>query len=459
MPHGLKTKKIAQSAKLIAFLFIVGGLGAAVFLSQTIQELRQQAQITSSTSSIRLNPASTSLAIGQPQQIQLIAKVQQGIKIDGIQVIGQFSGSIPSNLTFTPSIPSGFNQNPNESIARLTTVGTNRKLELIYIVPPTEQYTTTGQDLILGTFSFTPTSAGQMSFAFDNTLTKITQATVSINLFAESLATVDTYQFVTASPTPTPTPTRTPTPVPSPSPTRTPTPTPGTGGNSPTPTPTPTKTPTPTPTPSPTPTKTPTPTPTFTPTPTPTRTPTPTPTPTNTPSPTPTPLSPATCVASTIPPETGVAPLTVTLHGGGNAGSGGLVGYQWDFENDGNWDTPQNQVSLNPIQHTYTIPGTYNPKYRILDTNGLWSQTCNYNYPVIVSVPNTPTPIPTATTPPVCEGDVNGDLIVEISDYSILVRNFFQNPLLDPEADLNGDGQVELADYSIMVRNFFNDCR
>lgn len=359
MKHKFRIKKVSQSFKVIAFLLVVGGLGVAVLLSQTIQELRQQAQITSATSTIRLNPASTSLTVGQPQQIQIIAKVQQGVRIDGIQVIGQFSGNLPSNMTFTPTIPANFNQNLDESIGRLTNDGSNKKLEILYIIPPRLTYTTTGEDLVLGTINFTPTSTGQMSFTFNTTLTKILQSQVSVNLFATASATVDTYQFV--QPSPTPTPTRTPTP-----------------------TPTPTRTPTPTP--SPTPTRTPTPTPTNTPSPTPTRTPTPTPTPT---------------------PGSGGSSPTPT-------------------------PTPTNTSSPTP-----TPTGTSTP-----------SPTPTSS----VSPTNTPGPV-------ACEGDINGDLIVELSDYSILVRNFFKTPLQDPAADLDGNGIVELSDYSILVRNFFKDCR
>lgn len=109
---------------------------------------------------------------------------------------------------------------------------------------------------------------------------------------------------------------------------------------------------------------------------------TPTPTPTQSPN-----LNPPICVASSIPPATGVAPLTVTLHGGGNAGAGtGLDGYRWDYDNNGTWDSG---VSINPVTHVYVTPGTYNPKYQILGTNGVWSSVCNYPYTVVAQTPGT----------------------------------------------------------------------
>jgi hypothetical protein len=103
-----------------------------------------------------------------------------------------------------------------------------------------------------------------------------------------------------------------------------------------------------------------------------------------TPSPTPTPDVP-TCVQSTIAPATGAAPLTVTLFGGGAAGKTSLVtGYEWDFDNNGSWDTG---VSIDPVKHTYGTPGTYTPKYRILGSNGKWSATCNYKYKIVALNP------------------------------------------------------------------------
>jgi len=112
--------------------------------------------------------------------------------------------------------------------------------------------------------------------------------------------------------------------------------------------------------------------------------------PTPTPSPSPTPnVNPPICTESSIPPATGVAPLTVTLFGSGNAGNGtGFDGYQWDFENNGSWDTA---IDINPVTHTYTTPGIYNPVYRIHGTNGIWSVICKYPYQITVLKP-TPKP-------------------------------------------------------------------
>lgn len=105
--------------------------------------------------------------------------------------------------------------------------------------------------------------------------------------------------------------------------------------------------------------------------------------------------NPPVCSDSTIPPASGSAPLSVFLHGGGGAGDGpGFDGYQWDFENDGNWDT---NIVLDALTHIYVQVGTYHPKYRVHGINNVWSSVCNYPYDVIVSAAASPTPTPTPT--------------------------------------------------------------
>lgn len=83
------------------------------------------------------------------------------------------------------------------------------------------------------------------------------------------------------------------------------------------------------------------------------------------------------CVLISINQSSGIAPLTVTLNGAGGAGATlGIDGYQWDFENDGIWDTTD--ITLDPVAHTYNEPGIYNPKYRVHSINGNWSDICGY---------------------------------------------------------------------------------
>jgi len=51
--------------------------------------------------------------------------------------------------------------------------------------------------------------------------------------------------------------------------------------------------------------------------------------------------------------------------------------------------------------------------------------------------------------------DINEDGVVDITDYSFLVIDFFQSQLNNPRSDINQDGVVDISDYSLLVLNFF----
>jgi hypothetical protein len=97
------------------------------------------------------------------------------------------------------------------------------------------------------------------------------------------------------------------------------------------------------------------------------------------------------CLEPSIAPDTGDAPLTTFFHGGSQSLQPGLyfVGYQWDFNRDGVWDTFTEKDGLN---HTFYKPGTYKPRYRIVGSNNTLSP-CDYPFDVVVSGENQPTPI------------------------------------------------------------------
>jgi LasA protease len=54
-------------------------------------------------------------------------------------------------------------------------------------------------------------------------------------------------------------------------------------------------------------------------------------------------------------------------------------------------------------------------------------------------------------------GDVNGDCIVNIFDYNVVIREFGQRGT-NLQGDINKDGVVNVFDYSIVVSNFNNTC-
>jgi hypothetical protein len=96
-------------------------------------------------------------------------------------------------------------------------------------------------------------------------------------------------------------------------------------------------------------------------------------TPTNTPTPTPKPKP--TCYNPIVyPSSTGNAPYSVTLQPQGMGGAAGyMVAYEWDFTGDGSWDATG---SLDAQNYTYSSPGTYTVKMRVLASNGEYSDVC-----------------------------------------------------------------------------------
>jgi hypothetical protein len=58
--------------------------------------------------------------------------------------------------------------------------------------------------------------------------------------------------------------------------------------------------------------------------------------------------------------------------------------------------------------------------------------------------------------PPVCLGDTNGDLIVNLVDFTQLMVDYGTTG--SSAADFNGDNIVDLADFSILLINYGNEC-
>lgn len=65
------------------------------------------------------------------------------------------------------------------------------------------------------------------------------------------------------------------------------------------------------------------------------------------------------------------------------------------------------------------------------------------------------------TTPsPQCRSDINQSGFTDLTDYSILVANFFKSSTnwTHARADIDGDDFVDLSDYSLLVASFFKTC-
>ncbi len=62
---------------------------------------------------------------------------------------------------------------------------------------------------------------------------------------------------------------------------------------------------------------------------------------------------------------------------------------------------------------------------------------------------------PSPTSSDSCKpADINRDGVVDLTDYSLLVIDFFKSPPANPRSDINSDGIVDLTDYSLLVKYF-----
>jgi hypothetical protein len=57
----------------------------------------------------------------------------------------------------------------------------------------------------------------------------------------------------------------------------------------------------------------------------------------------------------------------------------------------------------------------------------------------------------------VCEGDTNGDLVVDFTDLNAVLASFGQSGP-DLPGDLNGSGTVDFADLNEVLANFGQTC-
>ncbi|MCB1220436.1 MAG: PKD domain-containing protein [Planctomycetales bacterium] len=74
-------------------------------------------------------------------------------------------------------------------------------------------------------------------------------------------------------------------------------------------------------------------------------------------------------------PAGGTAPLIVDFSGTESTDFDGVVvGGGWDFDGDGTYDVWDDTdiLHVTAAQHTYTTPGTYNARLRVLDDDGSW---------------------------------------------------------------------------------------
>jgi hypothetical protein len=64
-----------------------------------------------------------------------------------------------------------------------------------------------------------------------------------------------------------------------------------------------------------------------------------------------------------------------------------------------------------------------------------------------------------AQAPGACAGDVNGDRVVNVSDFNLLAAGFgTQSGATLGQGDVTGDGRVDVADFNVVAGNFGRSC-
>lgn len=105
----------------------------------------------------------------------------------------------------------------------------------------------------------------------------------------------------------------------------------------------------------------------------------------------------------------------------------------------------------------YTKPDDLTPCHpeRLQAASASWTGGIQPNFDNVSPSP-TVKPSPSSTTAPTCnQSDINQDGIVDLTDYSLLARDFFKTSPTVARTDINRDGIVDISDYSLLAKSFF----
>ncbi|MDG2053345.1 MAG: hypothetical protein P8J86_01415 [Phycisphaerales bacterium] len=122
--------------------------------------------------------------------------------------------------------------------------------------------------------------------------------------------------------------------------------------------------------------------------------------------------------------------------------------YVFDRDAGGNWSEVQKLTASDGagsarFGYSVSISGDYTVIGARLDDDNGSSSGSAYVYKI-------------QPGPPVCLGDTNGDLIVNLVDFTQLMVDYGTTG--DSRADFNGDNIVDLDDFSILLVNYGNSC-
>ena len=196
-------KRIRSKIALLVAIILVGTLVILLFALRQSQDIRNKAAVQNGPAQLVMTPSSTSITAGSPLALTLSANTQN-LPLDGIQVVVRFSGSIPANLAFTKTVPTGFVSVRDT----LRQDGDSTLHELLYTTPDPGSQPFRAEPIIpLGAYTGTAPQSGTMTVTFDTKLSKILQNGQAQDILRSPDN--QSYEFVpgpTATATPTPTP-------------------------------------------------------------------------------------------------------------------------------------------------------------------------------------------------------------------------------------------------------------
>ncbi|MEO8581446.1 MAG: cohesin domain-containing protein [Patescibacteria group bacterium] len=189
------TKKIplqvvvfGQTLLIVVLILII----PVIFLSiKNSKSNNLQASIPNGTATISLSPASTQLVPNTHQNVDVLINTSQE-HVDGIQTIVLFTGTIPSDLSFSPNIIPGLT-----AIVNTTEPTSNgKKISVAFITSnPQQPFTTNSALTKIGTFSFTVPPTGTMNVAFNQQSTSVIQSVTSKDILRPPLDSAYTFAF------------------------------------------------------------------------------------------------------------------------------------------------------------------------------------------------------------------------------------------------------------------------
>ncbi|MCA9379075.1 hypothetical protein KC640_01480 [Candidatus Dojkabacteria bacterium] len=167
---GLKIKP-QQAGMLAVALVAVLIVGVTLMVGNAGRDT----SVAGTGADLKLVPAATTLTPGS-QAINLTVNTN-GNDVNGVQVFLNITGTVPTDITFTPATIPGLSM----IVADLTDVTGGKLLTLAYLTTPTTPYQN-NSDVAIGVFEFTAPSTGTMTMTFDSAKTKINDWTTGVNI-------------------------------------------------------------------------------------------------------------------------------------------------------------------------------------------------------------------------------------------------------------------------------------